>query len=63
MYRITFPAITIFNIRIFDSRSYRELAIPKGNGIGGKLFTIIWDGNSVYYGASESKKHGQAAGF
>jgi len=37
---------------------------PTGSGMGGDLFAIMWDAkNKVYYGASESRKDGQAAGY
>ncbi len=37
---------------------------PTGSGMGGDLFAIVWDAkNKVYYGASESRKDGQAAGY
>jgi gamma-glutamyltranspeptidase/glutathione hydrolase len=40
------------------------LVEPVGNGIGGDLFAIVWDDkNKVYFGASESRKDGQAAGY
>ena len=37
---------------------------PTGAGMGGDLFAIVWDAkNKVYYGASESRKDGEAIGY
>jgi gamma-glutamyltranspeptidase/glutathione hydrolase len=53
----------------FDYKTVRELlgkghAIQYTNGIYGGYQAIMWDDkNKVYYGASESRKDGQAAGY
>jgi gamma-glutamyltranspeptidase/glutathione hydrolase len=53
----------------FDYKTVRELlgkghAIQYTNGIYGGYQAIMWDEkNKVYYGASESRKDGQAAGY
>jgi gamma-glutamyltranspeptidase/glutathione hydrolase len=39
-------------------------AVQYTNGIYGGYQAILWDDkNKVYYGASESRKDGQAAGY